>query len=190
MFITRVALTAAVGTVISTPVFAHAGHGAESSFFAGLAHPVSGLDHLVAMVMVGLLAATMGRKAMLGLPLGFLAAMTAGFGLAVLAVPLLAVEPMILASLIVLGSLVAMSAKMGLVTASATVAFFGLFHGHAHGAELAGANAGVFLTGFVLATAAVQAVGLVLGTAIRQSPLALRIIGGGAAVAGLALAIA
>jgi len=164
---------------------AHSGAGAQGSFAAGAAHPLSGADHVLAMLAVGLWAALLSGRALWLLPAGFVGAMALGFGAATQGVPLPAVEPLILASAPILGLLVALAARPPLAIAVALTAGFGLFHGHAHGAEIGAATAGGYLAGFASVTMGLHLAGMAMGLAIARgaSPGALR--GGGAVVAAL-----
>lgn len=177
----RLALSLAA-TLAATPALAHPG--AAGGFAAGIAHPLSGADHLLAMVAVGLWAGLCGGRAMGLLPSAFVGAMTLGFSLALAGLVLPGVEPMILASVIVLGALVALAVRMELRVATALVALFGLFHGWAHGAEAGGA-ALAFAPGFVLATVLLHAAGVGLG----RSAMAARGLGLVTAAAGLVLTV-
>lgn len=150
----------------SSPAFAHVGHGATSGFSAGLAHPMMGADHLLAMVAVGLLAALAGGRALFAWPAAFLGAMVAGAVMAMSGLALPFVEPAILASLVVLGALIGLSTRMPAGIGAALIALFGLFHGHAHGTEMAGGALG-YLAGFTIATATLHVVGIGLGLATR-----------------------
>src|SRR4051812_1979393 len=123
----------------ATPALAHPGHGA--SLAAGLAHPLSGADHLLAMVAVGLWAGLRGGKAAWAWPAAFVAAMLGGFALGQTGAPLPVVEPTILASVIVLGLLTAAGAKAPTLVGAALIGLFGLAHGFAHGSEVQGAGA-------------------------------------------------
>lgn len=187
----RISFTIATGlaALSASPAFAHADPVAHGSLAAGFAHPLFGIDHVITMVAVGLWAAMLGRSAMIALPLAFVGAMIAGFGMTLVQMSLPAVEPMILASIIVLGVLVAWAARVNVVVASVIVALFGLFHGYAHGTELGGAGAAQFLLGFAAATAMLHAAGIGLGLVIGRSPIVARIIGVGAALAGVVLAL-
>jgi urease accessory protein len=176
----------ALALLAPMPALAHTGAGNVHGFLAGLAHPLGGLDHLAAMLAVGAWAGVLGGRARLGLPLGFLGAMAAGglLGMAGAALPL--VEAGILASIIVLGALIACWATLPMAAAVPLVALFGLLHGHAHGTEMAGGALGYAL-GVLAATASLHAAGLLLtlrsgATAPRQ---ALRMAGAtSAAIAG------
>lgn len=183
-------LIAAGLALMPAAALAHPGHGPEAGAFAhGLLHPLTGLDHLLAMVAVGLWAALAGGRALWALPLAFVAAMLAGFGLGAAGIALPAVEPAILASVVVIGALVALAVRLPLPAAVALVALFGLAHGHAHGTEGPAAGLAGYAAGFTLATAALHAAGLGLGLALGQAgrPMLARALGGAAALAGVAL---
>lgn len=176
-------VTTATG-LASTAVLAHTGdlghvHGADAagSFFQGALHPLTGLDHMAAMVSVGLWSALTaaaparaGRDAstMWAAPTAFAATLLLGalLGLGGLSLP--GIEPMIAASLLVLGLLVCTRTALPTLAGGALVALFALFHGLAHGAELAGGHAAAALAGMVLSTAALHAVGLAMGMALRR----------------------
>lgn len=166
--------------------FAHSGHAGDQLFLSGLGHPVGGADHVLAMVAVGLWAAMIGGRAMWALPCAFVSAMLAGGLLGAFAVPLPGVEPMILASIVALGVAAALALRPSLPAAVGFVALFGLFHGHAHGAEGPATGLVIYAAGFVLATMVLHLAGVALGR-IAQGPLS-RLLGGLTAMAGLALA--
>jgi urease accessory protein len=153
-------------------------------------HPVGGADHLLAMLAVGVFAAVLGGRARVSLPLGFLGGMLLGFVAALAGLPLPQVEPMILASVIALGLLVAFAARPSGAAATVAVLGFGLFHGHAHGTELGAASALVFGLGFLAGTAALHAAGVALGSALAQSRLVRTAAGTATALAGVALSFA
>lgn len=159
----------------------------EGTFMAGAAHPVGGLDHVLAMVAVGLLAAQMGGRALWGLPAGFVAAMVLGGGLGAFGVPFPAVEPMILASIVVLGVAVALAVRLPAGVVLPAVALFGAAHGWAHGAEGPQTGLALYALGFATMTGLLHVAGIGLGRALNA--LALRALGGAAAVAGLALTV-
>lgn len=167
---------------------AHPGHSDGSPFLSGLTHPVGGTDHLLAMVALGLLAAQIGGRAVWALPLTFVVSMIAGglAGWAGLGVP--GVEPMILASVIVLGVLVAMAARPPLAVLLPGVALFGVAHGWAHGADGPASGLAIYAAGFAVATMALHLAGIGAGRVLNRGTL-LRGLGGGTAVAGLALAM-
>ncbi|MFZ0100630.1 MAG: HupE/UreJ family protein [Gemmobacter sp.] len=167
--------------------FAHTGHAGDHPFLSGLTHPALGADHLLAMVAVGLWAAVIGGRAMWALPSAFVSAMLLGGMLGSAGAPLPGVEPMILASVVALGALTALALQPGLAAAVAFVALFGLFHGHAHGAEGPVTGLDGYAAGFVLTTMALHLVGVMLGR-LAQGALP-RVIGALTAVAGVALAM-
>ncbi len=175
------------------PVLAasHTGDALHShDFFSGLVHPLSGADHLAAMLAVGLwsgLALQRPWRAPLAFALMLLAGALAGLGgLAELGLP--GVEPMIASSVLCLGLLAALRQRMGPVLAMGLVGFFAFFHGLAHGSELDGSLA---LMGMVVATWGLHLVGLMLGLLLRRQTrwhLGLsRALGGGIALLGLGL---
>jgi urease accessory protein len=183
---------AAAALVGSGPALAHTGLEHAVSFASGFAHPWTGLDHMLAMVAVGLWAALNGGRALWAWPAAFVGVMLAGgaLGMAGVAVPL--VEPGILASVIALGLLVLTAARLPVALGAVLVAVFALLHGHAHGAELpGGAAAATYAAGFALATAALHALGLGVAYLCRSDSGKLIVRGTGAAVAvaGVALAI-
>lgn len=175
-----------IAAVAATPALAHPGHDG-ASLAAGLEHPLSGLDHLLAMLAVGLWASLRGGQAQWIWPASFLVSMAAGFGLGQL-IPGVSVEPVILASVIVLGGLIAADARMPSVVAAALIGAFGIAHGYAHGAEAPGASL-AFPLGFLLATGGLHAVGLLAGVSLRNRPTIARLLGAGAALGGIALAV-
>lgn len=190
MSVTRNALIFGLFAAAASPAAAHVDPVAHGSLAAGFTHPLFGLDHVIAMVAVGLWAVAMGGRAMVALPGAFVAAMVAGFGLALWGVTLPAVEPMIAASVMALGVAVALAGRVDMRFGVGIVALFGLFHGAAHGAELGGAGAVAFGAGFVAATVALHLAGIGLGAGLARSTMAMRVAGAVTAVAGAVLAIA
>lgn len=178
-------ISAGIAALALTPgaALAHDGHGA--GFAAGLVHPLTGADHLLAMVAVGLWAAGLGGRAVWALPGAFVGALAAGAvaGVAGLALP--GVEPGILASVMVLGALAALAVRMPMGVAVAGVAGFGLLHGLAHGAEVTGSFA-PYAVGFTLTSLALHLAGLGLG----RWTGAARVLGAGTVLAGVALSFA
>lgn len=167
---------------------AHQEAGQAVGFLSGLAHPVSGLDHVLAMVAVGLWGAVLGPPAIWVLPVAFPVVMALGGLLGLLGIPVPGVEIGIALSAIVLGAMVLAESRPTLWLAAAVVAFFAIFHGHAHGQELPeGTSALLYSLGFVVATGLLHAVGILLGEAHRWSAgrQAVRAAGGGVALAGL-----
>ncbi|HEX3997221.1 MAG TPA: HupE/UreJ family protein [Pirellulales bacterium] len=183
-------LAAMMTLAVATPALAHPGHGGHE-FADGWAHPFSGLDHLLAMIAVGLLAVRMGGKAIWIMPCTFIAAMLAGGGLAALGVPMPGAEWWIAASVLALGVMVAATGVIPLKYGAALVALFAVFHGHAHVHELLGSSAAAsiapYAIGFVLATAILHASGIAIGLGLRRwgQPMAMRVAGGMITAAGL-----
>jgi urease accessory protein len=180
--------TAPIIAMMTAPAFAHVDPLAHGAMTGGLLHPFSGADHMLAMIAVGLWAAQLGGKARFAVPASFVLVMAAGFVLALIGAPLPFVEPAILASVIGLGLLVALAVKLPTAVGMIIVGVFALFHGHAHGAELGGANALTFGLGFVASTAILHAIGLGLGVwASARSAVIGRLLGALTAVGGAAL---
>lgn len=164
--------------------------GAHHGFTAGLMHPLTGLDHLAAMLAVGVWSALTARstRELAGAPLAFAAMLLAGAVAGLAGVTLPAVEPMIAASLLVIGLLVAARLRLPGPAAAALVGAFAVFHGIAHGVELAGAHgAAAALAGMVLATALLHGTGLAIGWVLRQHAALPRVAGGLVALFGATL---
>jgi len=160
----RIVLIAAALVATAMPAFAHTGAGTAHGFAAGFVHPLLGLDHLLAMIAVGLFAASRRGKALWLVPLAFVAMMIGGGALAMAGVQLPMVELGIALSVVVLGGAVALRLSLPLAGAMALVGAFALFHGHAHVAGMpAGASLTDYAAGFVLATGLLHAAGLGLG---------------------------
>lgn len=160
---------AAIAFALSTPAAAHVGSGEMHGFAYGFAHPIGGLDHMLAMVAVGLLAASLGGRAMWLVPAAFVLMMAAGGLLGMSQVALPYVELAIASSVIVLGLAVALRLPMPTMAAMALVGVFAVFHGHAHGAEMpADASGAGYAAGFLLATALLHAAGICLGLLIAR----------------------
>ena len=173
----------------STPLLAHDQGGQARGFLTGLLHPVSGLDHVVAMVSVGLWGAQLGAPAVWMLPVAFPMVMAVGGLLGLLGVPLPGVEIGIALSAILLGFVVLLEARPPLLVAAALVSVFAIFHGHAHGIELPpGENGLTYSMGFVVATGCLHGAGIVIGLthAWRAGRIALRLSGAVVTVAGFA----
>lgn len=178
------------------PAFAHLNPAEHGSFAAGFTHPLFGLDHILAMVAVGLWAALLARgtdrKAVWLVPAAFVGTMLVGFGAAMAGAPLPFVEPVILASVVAIGLLAAVALSVPTVAAMAMVGFFAFFHGHAHGGELGEAGAWPFAIGFAAATALLHAAGVLFGIGLgsRYGQAAARAAGALTAAGGLWLAFA
>ncbi len=150
-----------------TPVLAHMGEGG-GSFVSGLSHPIGGLDHMLAMVAVGLWGAQLGKPAIWVLPISFPLVMAFGGALGLLGVPLPGVEAGIALSAVVLGLMVLIEAEPPLAVALTVAGFFALFHGHAHGVELPEGQSGVLYSiGFVIATGLLHGAGIGIGVLHR-----------------------
>lgn len=177
------------------PSLAHAHFGGDSSrgWLHGLAHPVSGLDHVIAMIAVGLWAAQRGGRAVWLMPLTFLSLMTVGGGLGAAGFSIPFIEQGVAASVLVLGMLIAVSARLPLASSACIVAFFALCHGYAHGAEMPQTAAGyAYGAGFIVATTLLHLIGILLATANQhRSELPLvRWMGGAIALLGFYLSLA
>jgi urease accessory protein len=160
----RLVFAALLGICLAQPAFAHTGIGAAEGIVHGLTHPLTGLDHMLAMVAVGLLAVVIGGRAIWLVPGPFLAMMivAGALGMAGIAVP--GVEWGIVLSVVVLGAVLALGIRLPLAAATALAAIFAVFHGYAHGAEMPGSvSAWTYGAGFVAATAALHAGGIGLG---------------------------
>jgi len=179
---------AALLTAAASPALAHPGHGAEG-LASGFAHPFMGLDHLLAMLAVGLWAAQTGGRTLWAVPAAFVAVMALGGSLGAMGVGLPLVELGIAGSVLVLGLLVAAAPRLPLWAPVAIAGLFAVFHGHAHGTEMPeGASGLLYGAGFVAATAILHAIGLGLGLAgSRLAAVPARLAGGAVAAAGLVL---
>lgn len=167
---------------------AHSGEEGANGFLAGVLHPVTGFDHLLAMVAVGIWGATLGRPLIWVLPVAFPMLMVVGgiLGIAGVAVPF--IETGIAVSVIVLGLAIAAAWRAPAGVAVAIVAVFGVFHGYAHGAELpSAASPAAYVAGFVLCTGALHLAGIGIGAfkSLPKGPQGLRVCGGLIALAGV-----
>jgi urease accessory protein len=180
----------AAATASAHPLHEHLAEalGMASSATAGFLHPLSGADHLCAMIAVGLWSAMTARRVWLA-PLSFAAVLLVGALLGLARLPMLAVEPMIAASLLVLGLLVAARARLPEGVGAAIAGVFALFHGHAHGYELPeAASAAAYIAGFMVATLALHGAGIACGVALRRAHAWWpRLAGLGVAAYGVAL---
>lgn len=202
---------------LSAAAYAHPGHDVHSvsaSLWSGLLHPLTGMDHLLAMVAVGVWSAIAtahsaspavsgpgqrGRGTAadtLRLPLTFVTLMLIGAALGLSGITLPAVEPMIAASLLVVGLLVALRARLPMMAGMALVGGFAVFHGHAHGAELPASAQALpavlaYVGGFAAATMALHVAGIAAGTVLRRhAPWLARAAGAGVALYGVGLMMA
>jgi len=148
--------------------FAHPQKGEAVGFLTGFRHPISGLDHVLAMVAVGLWGAQLGAPAIWILPVAFPMVMAMGGMLGLIGVPLPGIEYGIALSAMLLGLAVMFAVRPPLALTAALVGFFAIFHGHAHGTELPpGQSALLYSIGFVIATGCLHAVGIGIGTVHR-----------------------
>jgi urease accessory protein len=173
---------------------AHTGVGSTIGFTHGFLHPLSGIDHMLAMVAVGLFAARLGGRALWLVPSTFVAMMAVGGILGINAIPVPFVEIGIALSVLVLGAAVALDFSLPTAAAMALVGVFAIFHGHAHGAEMPETASGLtYGIGFMLATALLHVVGIGLGLGIayfatkQGSSWIMRVVGAVTALAGVGL---
>jgi urease accessory protein len=189
-------VAAAILALAISPALAHTGAGAVSGLSAGFGHPIGGLDHVLAMVAVGILAAQLGGKSVWLVPASFVGMMVVGGLLAFTGVPLPFVELGIVGSVVVLGGVIAVGRRMPIGVAMALVGLLAVFHGHAHGTEMPlNANGIEYGIGFILATTMLHAIGIALGVGIQKgaekiAPIAVRASGGAIAAAGVFLFVA
>jgi urease accessory protein len=194
---TRISVALLFAITIAGAAVAHPGHApdpatTQAAFMAGLAHPFAGLDHILAMVAVGLWAAQQGGKALWAWPLAFVAMMVAGGALGFAGITLPAIEPAIGASIVVLGLCVAIGVRLPVVAGAALIGAFAIFHGNAHGLEAPGSGAAAYAAGFAIATALLHGAGLFAGVAaarIGAAP-AIRASGAISAAVGAVLVFA
>jgi urease accessory protein len=191
----RAATAVAFLVTMSGAALAHPGHGDAGGFTHGFMHPVGGLDHVLAMIAVGLFAAHLGGRALGLVPATFVAVMAAGgaLGMAGIAVPF--VETGIALSVVVLGLAVALRMSVPTLAAMALVGLFAVFHGHAHGAEMPQDASGFgYAAGFMLATALLHGAGIALGLAVAKlgelaGRRAVQVAGGAMALAGAVILV-
>lgn len=174
--------------LLSAPAaLAHPQKGEAVGFLTGFRHPISGLDHVLAMVAVGLWGAQLGSPAIWVLPVAFPMVMAMGGMLGLMGIPLPGIEYGIALSAILLGAAVLFELRPPLPIAAILVGVFAIFHGHAHGTELPpGQSAMLYSMGFVIATGCLHAVGIGIGTVHRWTwgQKALRVAGGLVATGG------
>jgi urease accessory protein len=176
-----------MGSLLSNPATAHMGTGLPGGFGSGFIHPFEGLDHLLAMVSVGLWGAFLGRPLLYVLPVVFPAMMAAGAIMGMLVVPLPPVELGIALSVVVLGGCIAFAVRAPVWLASLIVAVFAVFHGYAHGRELpSAADPLSYSAGFVAATGLLHISGIALGSLnqLHNGVVATRGVGAAVAVMG------
>jgi len=182
--------TAGFALLLSNPAAAHMGTGLPGGFVSGFRHPLSGIDHLLAMISVGLWGAFLGRPLIYALPVVFPAMMVVGAIMGMFVVPLPPVELGIALSVVVLGGCIALSLRAPVWAASIIVAVFAVFHGYAHGKELPSAADPVsYSAGFVLATGLLHVAGIGLGLLndLPNGVVATRSMGAVIAAVGIGL---
>jgi len=166
---------------------AHTGNHVITGFTSGLTHPLLGLDHLLAMIAIGLWAAQQGGRALWAVPAAFVGAMLLGGGMSLAGLLLPHVETGIAASVLVLGLLIATRQQWAVKAGMAIAAGFALFHGYAHGMEMPqAASPALYALGFVLATAFLHVAGIA-GSLVGR--YAMQAAGVGIAATGLALIV-
>ena len=187
------AAIAAAIALVPTAALAHSGTGHVHGFAQGFAHPLGGIDHVLAMVTVGVFAWQLGGRALWLVPATFVLVMAAGGAFGIAGVELPSVEFGIAASLVALGAIVAFKIKAPRAVAIGVVGAFAVFHGHAHGTEMPpDALGAAYAAGFLLATALLHAGGIALGFGIGRigesiSRYAFRLGGALVALAGVAI---
>ncbi|MBD9444066.1 HupE/UreJ family protein [Rhizobium sp. RHZ01] len=191
--ISRFNAALAVCVLAPSLAFAHTGTGQTVGFAHGFTHPVSGLDHVLAMILVGVLAWQLGGRALWLVPTTFVSVMAIGGALGMMGISVPFVEAGIAFSVIVLGAVVALDIRASLAIAAGVVGLFAIFHGHAHGSEMPAAAAGIaYAAGFMLATSVLHIAGIIIGYLIgkiseQQGAIVMRSAGGIAALAGIGL---
>lgn len=186
-------LAALTALLVPTAAYAHVGVGGTHGFSDGFWHPVSGLDHVLAMVAVGMVAASLGGRALWAVPATFVSVMAVGGFLGIQQIPVPFVEMGITLSVIVLGLVVALQIRFPAALAMALVGVFAVFHGHAHGAEMPlDASGAAYAAGFIIATALLHVAGIALGIGIQRIGNAYwtrtaQVSGAGMALAGVAI---
>ena len=185
---TRISAIAAFA-VLPTAALAHPGHG--GGFAHGFGHPLGGLDHVLAMLAVGLYAALLGGRALWLVPASFVVMMAAGGVLGMAAIVLPYTEIAIALSVVALGLAIALRANLPVMAAMVLAGAFAIFHGQAHGAEMPANAAGLgYAAGFLLATALLHGAGIALGLATSRFGWRIAQASGGAiALAGVALLV-
>ena len=182
------AVIAVSASLLAGPALAHSGTGLPGGFLSGFVHPLSGFDHMLAMISVGLWGAFLGRPLIIALPVIFPTVMALGGALAMAGVPLPRVEIGIAFSVLVMGAVIALAYRAPVWLACAIVAVFAIFHGYAHGKELPSAADPVgYSVGFVLATGLLHVAGIALGV-LNERPggaVITRSIGAGIGLCGV-----
>lgn len=183
---------AAFGVAIApATAYAHIGIDPIHDMLHGLQHPLTGLDHLCAMIAVGIWAAQRGGRALWIVPLTFVSVMALGGALGMSGISLPFVEQGIVLSVIVLGVLIAAAVRLPLALSMTIVGLFALVHGHAHGADIPATASGLaYALGFIAATVALHTAGITFGLATQRSTSSqlTRLAGAAIALCGCVLA--
>ena len=182
------ALISVVAAFGAGAAFAHTGTGLPGGFMSGFVHPLSGFDHLLAMISVGLWGAFLGRPLIIALPVIFPTVMAFGAALGMANAPLPSTETGIAVSVLLLGGVIAFDVKAPVWLACVIVAIFAIFHGYAHGKELPSAADPIgYAVGFMLATGLLHMFGIGLGLInnIPRGKFVTRSMGAAVAVSGV-----
>lgn len=165
----RLWLSVIAGALLPSFAYAHVGITEASGFLHGLTHPTGGLDHVCAMLAVGLWAAQTGGRSVWAVPLTFVSVMALGGALPMLGISLPFVEQGIVLSVLLLGILIAAPVRFPLWLSGSMAGLFALWHGHAHGAEMPALASGIeYALGFMLATALLHVIGIALSLGIQR----------------------
>ena len=184
LFPTRVLLPLFAILLLPSLVYAHTGAGHAAGFLHGVGHPIGGLDHLLAMVAVGIWAAQHSGRAVWAVPATFVTVMVIGGAIGITGTAIPFVEEGIVISVLILGVLIAAAVRLPLSASAAIVGLFALFHGHAHGAEMPVALSGVsYGIGFVLTTAVLHFSGICFGASLQKTARLQTVRYAGAAIA-------
>lgn len=183
-------LTLLAGLLLPAVAMAHPGHAVDGAFSQGLLHPFTGIDHLLAMLGSGMWAAQLGGRARWQVPLAFVVMMMIGALVGMHTGVVALVETGIVASVIVLGVLVAAAIRAPHLTGAVVVAVFALLHGHAHGSEMGSVDgAGLYIAGFALATLLLHGIAVAAATLlqVRRRAMLVRTVGALIAAVGAML---
>jgi urease accessory protein len=189
----RLIIALAILVLSPSLAFAHTGVGHTAGFFHGFEHPIGGLDHILAMVAVGVFAYVLGGRALWLVPLSFVGMMIVGFILGAAQIDLPFVELGIALSSVVIGAAAAWGRPMPVTAAMALVGVFAVFHGHAHGAEMPADSSGIaYAAGFAVSTALLHLAGIAAAFGIarligRHGKLAAQVAGGAFAIGGVGI---
>lgn len=183
-FPAKVLLALFATLALPTLVYAHTGADHGTGLLHGIGHPLGGLDHILAMVAVGIWAAQISGRAVWAVPATFVTVMVIGGAIGITGTAIPFVEHGIVISVLILGVLIAAALRLPLSASAAIVGLFALFHGHAHGAEMPAALSGVsYGAGFILTTAVLHVTGILLGLSLQKSARFQTVRFAGAAIA-------